>query len=484
MRFAMRSLFGMLLLVLTLGLLAMAVGTITGAVATRNGEERGREPARERVFAVNVAMVEPVTARPVLTAWGDLRSARTLELRAAAGGTLMELAPGFRDGGRVAAGDVLWRIDPADAETALELARSDHAAAEAEEAEALAGLELAREERAASERQRDLRAQALARAEDLSGRGVGTATAREEAELALATAEQAVTGRRLALAQAEARIGRAAIATARAAIEVAEAERVLSDTVATARFDGVLTDVDAVPGRLVTVNEKLGVLLDPTALEVAFRVSNGEFARIVDAEGQVLPLAVTAGLAADSAEVEVAGRIDRAGVSSGAGQSGRLIYARLETDRLGLMRPGDFMTVRVEEPRLTNVAVLPATAVSAEGRVLVLGEDMRLEEAEVSVLRRQGDEVIVADAPFGREYVTARQPQLGAGILVRPLRGGVPEAEAMVRLSPERRAGLIEAVLANGRMPEEAKARILATLEADEVPAAMVERLESRRSGG
>ncbi len=484
MRFAMRSLFGMMLLVLTLGLLAMAVGTITGALATRNADERGREPARERVFAVNVATFEAVTAKPVLTAWGDLRSARTLELRAEAGGTLIELAPGFRDGGRIAAGETLWRIDPADAETALELARSDHAAAIAEEAEALAGLALAREERAASERQRDLRAQSLARAEDLSGRGVGTAAALEDAELALATAEQAVTGRRLALAQAEARIGRSAIATARAAIGVAEAERILADTVAVAPFDGVLTEVDAVLGRLVTTNEKLGVLLDPTALEVAFRVSNGEFARIADAAGDVMPLDVTAILAADGAEVAVAGRIDRTGASSVAGQSGRLIYAALETERLGLMRPGDFMTVRVEEPRLTEVAVLPATAVDAEGGVLLLGEDGRLEAARVTVLRRQGDEVIVADAPFGREFVTERQPQLGAGILVRPLRDGAPEAEAMVRLSPERRAGLIEAVRANGRMPEEAKARILVTLESDEVPAAMVDRLESRRSGG
>ena len=142
------------------------------------------------------------------------------------------------------------------------------------------------------------------------------------------------------------------------------------------------------------------------------------------------------------------------------------------------------MTVRVEEPSLTGVAVLPATAVDAEGGVLLLGEDGRLEAARVTVLRRQGDAVIVADAPFGREFVTERQPQLGAGILVRPLRDGAPEAEAMVRLSPERRAGLIEAVRANGRMPEEAKARILATLESDEVPAAMVDRLESRRSGG
>ena len=41
------------------------------------------------------------------------------------------------------------------------------------------------------------------------------------------------------------------------------------------------------------------------------------------------------------------------------------------------------------------------------------------------ILRRQGDRLIVAGAPFGREYVTERQPQLGPGVLVRPIR---PEA--------------------------------------------------------
>jgi hypothetical protein len=54
----------------------------------------------------------------------------------------------------------------------------------------------------------------------------------------------------------------------------------------------------------------------------------------------------------------------------------------------------------------------------------------------------------------------------------------------MVRLSPERRAGLIAAVHGNARMPQEAKARILAALEADEVPQSVIDRLETRRSGG
>ena len=495
MRFLMRSLAGVALLAVTLGLLGLAAATLRDALAARAAAGGPRGPASERVYAVTTARLEPETVQPVLTAYGDLQSARQLELRAATGGTLMEIAPGLRDGGRVAAGEVLYRIDPAAAEAELAFAETDLPAAIAEAEEARIGRELAREEIGASERQRDLRAQALARSEDLRSRGVGTAADLEVAELALATAEQGLTGRRLALAQAEARIERAAIARARAVIARDEAARDLANTVEAAPFAGLLTDVTALPGRLVSVNEKLGLLMDPTALEVVFRVSRAEFARIADAKGEALPLPVTASLDVEGIELSVPGVIDRAGASFGVGQSGRLIYARLDAERAGLFRPGDFLTVRVEEPQLAGVAVVPAAAVSAEGRMLLVGADDRIEEIEVAVLRRQGDRVIVAGAPFGRIYVTARQPALGTGVRVRPVEPGTPLAEevgqageapsgAMVRLSAEARAGLIAAVEANPRMPEDAKARILAALEAEEVPQSMIDRLQTRRSGG
>jgi hypothetical protein len=486
MRFWTRSLYGLTLLAMTLGMLALAAGSIRQAIAVRYAEQAARPPAGERVFAVNTVRLEPVTARPVLTAYGDLQSARQLELRAATGGTLVELAPGFRDGGRVDEGETLFRIDPAEAATALALAESDLAAAAAEEAEARVGLTLAREELAAAAHQRDLRAQALARAEDLQGRGVGSVANNEAAELALSTAEQVLTGRRLARAQAEARIERSEIARTRAGIARDEAARVLADTEEAAPFAGMLAEVNAVPGRLVSANEKLGLLIDPTALEVAFRVTSAEFARLADSAGALLPLAVRASLDVDGIAVSLHGRIDRAGAAVGAGQTGRLIYARLDADRPGLLRPGDFLTVRVEEPALQGVAVLPATAVGPAASILVLDAGSRLEEVPVEVLRRQGDEVIVAGAPFGRDYVTERQPQLGPGVRVRPVSpddAAAAAPEAMVRLSPERRAGLIAAVHANRRLPDDAKARILAALEADEVPQSMIDRLE-RRSGG
>ncbi len=493
MRFLIRSLTGAMLMVVTLGLLGLGVGTIRQAISEREAASARQRPPTERVTAVTVAELVAETVEPVLTAYGDLQSARQLELRAATGGTLLEIAPGFRDGGRVAAGELLFRIDPAAAQTRLALAENDLAAAEGEAAEARIALVHAREEAETAQRQVDLRARALTRAEDLRGRGVGTAADLETAELALVTAEQVLTGRRLALAQAEARIERAAVSLARTVIARDEAARDLANTEEVAPFAGLLADVTALQGRLVSVNEKLGTLIDPGALEVAFRVSRAEYARLSDAEGEVLPLAVTASLDVEGVELTMRGVIDRAGASVGAGQSGRLLYARLEEDAGGAggqFRPGDFLTVRVTEPRLSGVAVVPATAVSADGRLLLVTGEERLEEVEVVVVRRQDDKVLVAGAPFGRTYVTARHPALGAGVKVRPVSpAGAGEAEAdagagaMVRLSPERRAGLIAAVQSNARMPEDAKARILVALEADEVPQSMIDRLDGRSGG-
>ena len=85
---------------------------------------------------------------------------------------------------------------------------------------------------------------------------------------------------------------------------------------------------------------------------------------------------------------------------------------------------------------------------------------------------------------MGRTIVAERSPILGAGIRVRPIQpGGVEAAEApvprMLTLDADRKARLVAFVEESG-MPDEAKTRILSQLDQDEVPADMVERLESR----
>jgi RND family efflux transporter MFP subunit len=488
MRFLRQSMIGLFLASVTLGMLVWAVQIVGSAVQTRMADEPAAPPARERVFTVNVVRAEVGTQTPVLVSFGEIASRRTLELRAAGAGRVTALARGFEDGGAVQAGEVLVRIDPVDAEATVLRSENDLADAQAEARDAARSVILAQDELSAAREQADLRARAATRQTDLAERGVGTAAATETAELAASAARQAVLVRRQALAQAQARVDQGATALARAQIAVDEAKRRLADTVLRAPFDGTVSATTVVEGRLVSANERLADLIDPADLEVSFRLSTAQYARLLDGAGRILQSPVTVTLDAAGVDLEARGRVTRTSAATGEGQTGRLVFAALG-DVAGF-RPGDFVTVKVQEPALRDIIRLPSAAVAASGSVLLLDAENRLAEANVEIVRRQGDDVLVRGDIAGREVVAARSPLLGAGIAVTPLRldaqagqNAADTAEEMLELTEERRAQLVALVEQNTGMPEAAKARVLARLAEPEVPARMVARIESRMGG-
>ena len=338
------------------------------------------------------------------------------------------------------------RIDPAEAEWARDTAAADLQDAEAQE---------------------DLRRRALERARDLADRGVGSLAAVEAAELAVASASQATLARRQALA---------------------DAERRLADTEIRAGFSGVLSEVDLAEGRLLSANEQFGRLLDPDQLEVAFRLSTAQYARLVGEDGRLPQVDVELRIDLGEQVLTLPARLTRESGAVGEGQTGRLLFA--DVLRPAGLQAGDFVSVHVTEPALEGVMIAPATALADGAHVLVLGDEDRLEEAEVTLLRRQGDDVIFrADHLAGREIVAARTPVLGAGIKVDPLRptadGSLPEVvqDEELELDPERRARLIAYVEGNSFIPDDVKSRLLDQLNQPRVPSGVVARLEERMGG-
>ena len=298
-----------------------------------------------------------------------------------------------------------------------------------------------------------------------------------------------VLARAQAVAQAEARVDQAATRLARAQIALAEADRNLQDTTITAPFDGTLSNTALVEGGLVSVNERLADLIDPDDLEVSFRVSTADYTRLLDPEGVLIDAPVTVTLDIAGSDLVAQGVLSRVSAGAGEGQTGRLVFARL-TSAIGF-RPGDFVTVQVREPALDDVVRLPASALASSGDVLVLAEDARLEALPVELVRRQGNDVLVrGEGLDGREVVRQRTPLLGPGIAVRPIRPGAEnmgpadhEQQTMLELSDEQRARLVALVEDNKRMPDAAKARVLAQLAERQVPAQVVESIESRMGG-
>lgn len=487
MRFLVRSLVAVGLLAVTLAILSLAGYSVVTALQTRNAEKVAPRPVRERVFAATVLPVQLGTVAPDLLVYGEVRSRRTLDVRAPRAGRIVWLADGFEDGAEVAEGQPLLRLDPSDAMAARDLALSDRARAEADARDAVRGLDLARDELALAQTQADLRRAATERQRTLRERGVGSDAALETAELAVQQAEQAVLSRRQAVISAESRVDLAAVALERLAITIAEAERALAETEVRAGFAGRLSDVAVGEGGLVGQNERLGQIIDPAQLEVSARLSTAQYARMVDGDGALRPAPVAVALDVLGTEIVATGRLARSAAAVGAGQSGRMVYVTL--DEAPGFRPGDFVTLRMAEPPLEGVAVLPAAALGADGTVLALGADDRLEAIAVTLERRQGDRVIVSGAALnGREVVAERSPLLGAGIRVRPVRPEAaapvaPAAADLVDLTPERRAALIAFVTGNSRMPPDAKSRLLAQLAQDRVPAQVIERIEARMGG-
>ncbi len=487
MRFLRHSLTGLFLMALMLGLLAYAGWLVRGAIEARMTAEPRTPPARERVFAVRVVTANEQTIAPELTAFGRIESRRTLELRTALGGRVIHLSDQFEEGGRVEEAAVLVQIDPADAQAALDRAKADMMDAEAEGRDAERALVLAHDELAAAEDQAKLRQTAYQRQLDLEDRGVGTAAAVETAALAAAHARQAVISRRQALSQAEARVDQAKTRVARAQIALETAERDLADTTIAAAFSGTLQSVTLVEGRLVSANEKLAELVDPDRLEVAFRVSTLQYARLLDDAGRLIAAPVRVTLDASGADLLANGTLSRVSGAAGDGQTGRLVYAHLEA--APGFKPGDFVTVSVTEPPVERVVRVPASALGSDGAVLVLNAEDRLETLAVELVRRQGDDVLIRGAGLaGREVVTGRTPLLGAGIRVRPLRveGAaaieVPEPE-LIELTEDRRARLVAFIENSKRLPEEARQRVLAQLAKPAVPVKLINRIESRMGG-
>lgn len=486
MRFLRQGLFGLFLVSITLGLLAYAGHILVDAVQERMADEPPAPDRDERVFAVRTVTAEEARITPTLEAYGQIQSRRTLEIRTQAAGVLTELAPEVVEGGEVEAGQVLGRIDPADAEAALDRARTDLTDASAERREAKRALDLARDELQTRRDQADLQERAFKRQRDLSERNAGTTAAVETAELNAVQARQAVLSSRQAEADAEARVDQAATAIARAELALAEAERRLAETRITAGFSGTLRDVAVIEGRLVTANEQLATLVDGAALEVSFRVSTGQFARLLDDSGALIDAPVVVTLDSGARTIEASGRITRQSAAVAEGESGRVLYATL--DDAPAMKPGDFVSVAVEEPPLDRVTRLPATALGSDGAVLVLDEDDRLERVQVRLMRRQGNDILVrADDLPGREIVAERSPVLGTGIKVRPV-GQDAEAENAaggdtLSLSADRRARLKAYVTRDDALPDSERERLLSDLDRQRVPARTVERLE-RRMGG
>ena len=487
MNFLLRSFLGLIILSITLGFLIFGSFVLIEALKKRSEKSDNRRFQKERVFAVNVETLNKQIASPKILSYGEIYSKRMLEIRPLVSGRLDYVSEKFVEGGYVKSGDILFRLNQKDYLNELEIAEIDLEDTKAQLSEAISKLDYANLEFEVSESQLNLRKNALDRQTQLAESGLITSSQLENTQLAYSSSKQQFLNKQNLVKSSKNAIDKLKIQLKRRSISIDKAKRNLDETEIKAPFDGIIASVNILPGSVINKNEKLGTLLDPNSLEVMFNLSANEFARVIDKDGKLLNLDITAYLKLSNNNIPFSGKIERINPEIINIGSGRKLFASINLGENKTLRPGDFVVLEIKEPSLKNITVLPSSAVTIDGKIFILEEDNRLKEIEVTILRRQGNEVIVSGAPTDKEYVMQRSPQLGNGLKIKPLRKkdreisnsvNLSKNNELVTISPEKQKKLINILDKLDRMPKSVKDRLYEEINSGKIKAKTLKRLE------
>ncbi len=402
---------------LPLLVVGLGVGGVIYLVQTR--PQLAPSAPREKVWVVAVATVALADVRPELRLYGEIVAGREVELRALVAGEVVEVAPAFRDGGRIEADALLVAIDPFEYQATL-----DERVAELDEARArLDEIKVGRQSEAAAlvrdQEMLDLRRRDLTRVSRLYQTGNISVKSLDNAKLELARQNQATTTRQHGLAAETARLNQQEAKIERLGVAVRRARRALERTRLAAPFAGYLSETAAEVGKRLAVNDYVGRLIEAGNLEARIHISDAAYGRVLDSEGGLAGRAAKVIWRAGDGGAVYDAVVDRVGARIDAATGGVSVYARVIIDAAETpLRPGAFVEVWLPDRLYPAVARLPESALFGDATVYVVAAD-RLVSRRVEVAGRDGNHVLVRGAlSDGDRVVITRFAEIGPGVAV------------------------------------------------------------------
>lgn len=381
------------------------------------------QPVTERARVVEVATVTLGVVTPELRLFGAIVSGRSVDLRVLVGGEVIAIAPGLREGGRVTAGETLVEIDAFEYRGALVRARAELAEAEARVIETEARIRLERDAGERASEQFTIAEREIQRLQTLAARDSATAVQLDASRNRLSVALGAVESRANQARVLEAQLTRERAALDRFRFAVEKAERDLSATRLVAPFAGIVANAAAERGRLMTQQDRVATLSDPTRFEARFTLSDAVYGRILAAEGRLegREIRVVWRGGGNGATVERRAVIERVAPTVTAATAGFDVFARIDGADAVTLRPGAFVEVVMNDRPFTNVVSLPQSALHPGGRVYLVGPDSRLVAVPVTVEGYDRDAVLLRGAfEANARVVVTRLSDGGPGLLVEP----------------------------------------------------------------
>tara|TARA_R110000868_G_scaffold22354_7_gene91603 strand:- start:3032 stop:4543 length:1512 start_codon:yes stop_codon:yes gene_type:complete len=422
------------------GLIAIAIVFGAGLIMQQMLTEKVapmQRPVREQVFTVETIPLQRGDFQPEISVFGTIIAGNIIELRSELSGPLISVNPLLRSGSVLSAGTEIASIDPFDYETALAEADIDILDSEAKMLEAQARLAAVKADVSNAEAQLELAERDLERAQALVAKGSATRQTVDQRQQALLQIRASLDSARSNLNVEEAKLAQQKAAMDRLALNRKRAERNLNQTVLTAPADAVVDTESITLGQMVTANQVVAELLDLSAFEVRFTLSDEQYGRLTrqtgDQNGQLPGTRINVRWTVGARQETVPATISRTASTIAADRGGITLFAALDplpaaTD----LRPGAFVEVSLPDQVYADAIRVPEAVLYDEQRIYV-AEDGRLRSVPVSVLTFSGTNVLLqvdpADLADGARILTTRIAEVGDGLRVREAGSAAPEAE-------------------------------------------------------
>ncbi len=353
-----------------------------GSKTTANTANANNQPQ-----TVDVKTTQAVT-KPIPTyfeATGNLASDASTDVAPAIGGKIVEV--NFDIGSYVDKGSVLVRLDPRDAQIRLEQAQAQYEQQQKAVSQAIAALRQAQIRLGVKDgeifnietfsqvkstnanlvlAEKELvRAQRLFDSGDVSRATLDQRRAQRDAllgQLDEARSNAAVAVKAINSAEAAVASARSAVTTAQTQVD--QARKSLSDTAILAPISGFIAERTADLGEFIspnTPNAKIATIVRTSTLRMKIDVPEASLGKV--GIGQSISLQTSA-----YPDRNFAGTVVR--MSPNLNATARTLVVEAEvSNREGLLKPGQFATVRITQSKPENAVMIPASAVVTVGEV-------------------------------------------------------------------------------------------------------------------
>lgn len=238
-----------------------------------------------------------------------------------------------------------------------------------------------------------------------------------EARSNAAVAVKAIDTARAAVDTARTAVGNARAAVATAQTQVGQAQKAVGDTVVYAPISGYVSERTADLGEFITPNtpnSKVATIVRTSVLRMRIDVPEQSIDKI--AVGQGISAQVTA-----YPERSFAGTVVR--VSPSLNATSRTLTVEAEIENVGgLLKPGQFATVRITQSKPEPAVMIPASAVKTEGdinKVFVVKDGVANERQVQLGLLENGFIEVKQGVAENESVATNNLDKLGDGVIVR-----------------------------------------------------------------